>query len=101
MNWQRFLKDNPGVQSFWNSTRGQDTLAIRVRKKYPNLPTACQARGCNEARVLDFAHRPEFKMNGAWRSIDLYQPHMIWVLCPTCHRVLDEKIETPEQMGLK
>lgn len=30
----------------------------------------------------------------------MYQPNMIWVLCPTCHRVLDKGIETPEEMGL-
>lgn len=96
----QFKNQNPGAQAFYNKGRGGDTLEKRIRKKYPNLPKVCQAKGCGERRVLEFAHRPKFKRNGAWRKVSMYQPNMIWVLCPTCHRVLDKGIETPEEMGL-
>jgi hypothetical protein len=101
MDVDRFKRENPGVQRIYNRTRGRDTLEVRVRKKFPQLPKSCQAAGCTEARVLELAHRPEFKRNGAWRSIALYQPHMIWVLCPTHHRLIDRGICAPAEFGLQ
>jgi len=104
LDFQRFKERNQNAQQDYNTTRtkkqGSDTLFNRVMRKYPELPRACQARGCGESRVLELAHRPEFKRNGAWRTIDKYAPHMIWILCPTCHRVLDLGVETPEVLGL-
>lgn len=79
---------------------GPDTLITRLRKRYPDLPTCCEAAGCNEGRVLECAHKPEHKRNGAWRTLDKYERHMFWMLCPTHHRLLDLGIETVEQMGL-
>ena len=79
---------------------GRDTLITRLRHRYPDLPTVCETKNCLEQRVLEIAHKPEFKRNGGWRTQDKYERHMFWMLCPTCHRVLDFAIETPEQMGL-
>jgi uncharacterized protein YqcC (DUF446 family) len=95
---------NPKAMTAYNRERtkryGHDTLINRLHKRYQDLATACEARGCGESRVLEVAHKPEFKRNGAHRTLDKYERHMFWVLCPTCHRVLDREIETPEQMGL-
>lgn len=96
---------NPGAMAAYNRARtmrgGPDTLINRLRRRYPDLPLVCEAVGCDEARVLEAAHRPEFRRNGSWRTLSLYERHMFWMLCPTCHRVLDFGIETPEQLGLK
>lgn len=77
---------------------GKDTLYNRLQAEYDDLPTACEC--CGEARVVEIAHKPEFSRNGRWRVLSLYKRHMFWILCPTCHKVLDKRIETPEQMGL-
>lgn len=88
----------------YNKTRyaknGKDTLQKRLYKKYPDLPRVCEAKDCGEARVLTAAHKPGFERNGDWQVMKYYERHMFWMLCPTCHAVLDKKIETPEQMGL-
>lgn len=101
---QRFAAANPEAMQNYNRTRtkryGHDTLINRLRKVYPDLPSTCQAAGCDEGRVLEISHRPEYKRNGAWRAVSNCQPHMIWLLCPTCHRVLDLGIETASQLGL-
>lgn len=103
-DYRAFLATNPDSMRDYNRARtrkhGKDTLSNRLRKRYPDMPEVCEAGGCNESRVVEIAHRPEFKRNGAWRTMDLYERHMFWVLCPTCHRVLDREIETPEQLGL-
>jgi len=70
----------------------------RLWRKYPDLPRRCEA--CGEARVLDVAHRPGHERNGAWRTMEVMEPHMIWVLCPTCHALLDRLGFTAEQLGI-
>lgn len=102
-DFQRFKEANVDAMKSYNRERvkkhGRDTLMKRLWKRYGNLPLACEC--CGEARVLDIAHKPEHRRNGAHRTLDQYQRHMFWILCPTCHRVLDEGIESPEQMGLR
>lgn len=101
----RFKEDNPGAMHRYNLRRyaahGTDSLTTRLRKKFPDLPTVCEAIDCGEGRVLDFAHKPEFRRNGAYRVMKYYERHMFWVLCPTCHRLIDCGICTPEELGLK
>lgn len=103
-NHLRFRELHPNAMAAYNRTRvqshGRDTLITRLRKRYPDLPTVCEVPTCSESRVLDIAHKPKYKRNGSWRTLDKYKRHMFWMLCPTCHRVLDLKIETPRQMGL-
>jgi len=102
---RQFMVKEVGAMSNYNTTRrrthGRDTLITRLRKLYPDLPNVCEATNCNESRVLEVVHRPEFKRNGEWRMVSNSERHMIWILCPTCHRVLDRGIETPEQLGLQ
>lgn len=79
----------------------RDTLVKRLYKKYPDLPTSCEAAGCTEGRVIDLAHKPEFRRNGAHRTLDQYQRHMFWILCPTHHALLDRGVMSVKEMGLR
>lgn len=101
---KRFHALNPTAMKNYNTKRyqkyGRDNLITRLRKKYPYLPTVCEAVDCNEGRVTEIAHKPAFKRNGAHRVLKHYQRHMFWVLCPTCHRLVDYGICTPAELGL-
>lgn len=70
----------------------------RLWRKYPELPHACE--GCGESRVLDVAHRPQHARQGAWRTMEVMEPHMIWVLCPTCHALLDRAGYSAAALGI-
>lgn len=95
-----FHRKNPTIQTTYNSRRRfkDSGVVARLRRKYPNLPTACQS--CGEARIVELAHRPEHRRNGAWRKMENTKPQMIWVLCPTCHNLLDRGICTQAELGL-
>ena len=71
---------------------------VRLRKRYPDLPKQCEA--CGEHRVLDVAHKPGHERNGAWRSKANCTPDKIWILCPTCHALLDRMHYDPSELGL-
>jgi endogenous inhibitor of DNA gyrase (YacG/DUF329 family) len=79
---------------------GRDSGFTRLYRWYPDLPRCCEAVGCGESRVLTAAHKPEFKRNGSPRTKKLYERHMFWILCPTCHTLLDRGICSPEELGL-
>lgn len=71
----------------------------RFRMRNPDAPTACES--CGESRVLDVAHKPGYERNGAWRSAkNCVWPQMVWLLCPTCHALLDRMRYRPEELGL-
>jgi endogenous inhibitor of DNA gyrase (YacG/DUF329 family) len=77
-----------------------DSNLARFRKTNPNAPHACEA--CGETRVLDTAHKPTCRRLGAWRSKQNCKwPEMVWVLCPTCHALLDRMHYPPEELGLR
>lgn len=77
-----------------------DSNLIRFRKTNPNAPKKCES--CGEHRVLDVAHKPGHERNGAWRnSKNCAWPKQVWVLCPTCHALLDRMRYSPEELGLK
>ena len=39
--------------------------------------------------------------NGQWRNINNTQwPEQVWVLCPTCHALVDRMRYSPEELGL-
>ncbi|MGH2607540.1 MAG: hypothetical protein ACRDHF_00505 [Tepidiformaceae bacterium] len=96
-----FLAANPGAQSFYNGERGhKDTLIERLRHRYPDLPRECEAQFCGEKRVLDMAHKPGFRRNGAWRTLRVYERHMFWILCPNHHALIDRGVAMPEEFGL-
>ena len=76
-----------------------DSNLTRFRRYNKNAPTACES--CGEVRVLDVAHKPDHWRNGAWRNSKNCQwPKMVWVLCPTCHALLDRMHYTPAELGL-
>lgn len=76
----------------------RDTILGRLWRKYPWLPRACEA--CGETRVLD-VHRPGHERRGAWISMRVNTPERIWILCPTCHALLDRLGYSVEQMGIR
>jgi hypothetical protein len=98
-----FLKKNPNIyEKYYQRSReknGKDGNLVRLYKRYPELPKCCES--CGESRVLDIAHRPEHKRNGAWRNLQNTTPEKIWILCPTCHALLDRKGYEPKQLNLK
>jgi hypothetical protein len=73
---------------------------VRFRRNNPDAPTCCEA--CGEDRVLEIAHKPSHPRLGAWRSVaNTKWPEKVWILCPTCHRLLDRMNYTPSELGLK
>lgn len=65
----------------------------------PNAPRACES--CGENRVLEVAHRLECPRLGERRTRLNYKwPEMVWVLCPTCHRLIDRMNYDPAELGL-
>ena len=103
-NQARFHELNPDAVRRYKETqrrmKGHDTLINRLRNRYTDLPTACECDTCYEHRVLDIAHKPEFKRNGAPRVMKHYARHMFWILCPTHHAIVDRGICTPAELGL-
>lgn len=76
-----------------------DSNLHRFYRTNPDAPRACES--CGESRVLDVAHKPGFSRMGAWRSSANCQwPKMVWVLCPTCHALLDRMHYPPTDLGL-
>lgn len=98
-----FHERNPGKRTEYNRRRvekhGPDTLLTRLYRRYPDLPTACES--CGEARVLDLAHKPDHARRGAHRTLRCYQRYMFWILCPTCHALVDRKVCRPDDLGLE
>lgn len=79
---------------------GPDSQNRRFYALNPNAPRACEA--CSEARVIEIAHRPGHERLGQRRTAaNMKWPEMVWVLCPTCHRLLDRMHYSPSDLGLK
>ncbi len=65
----------------------------------PDAPRACES--CGESRVTEISHKPGHERLGQRRSsANLKWPTMTWVLCPTCHRLLDRMNYSPSELGL-
>ncbi len=76
-----------------------DSNLIRFRRSNQNAPMRCES--CGEKRVLDVAHKPGHQRSGAWRSAkNCKWPEMVWVLCPTCHSLIDRMHYPPQELGL-
>lgn len=76
-----------------------DSNLIRFRRTNPDAPHACES--CGDIRVLDIAHKPGHERNGAWRNAkNCVWPEKVWVLCPTCHALIDRMRYPPEELGL-
>lgn len=98
----KFYYSNPTKDAEYRARskerRGPDGNLPRLYRRYPDAPRACQA--CGENRVLDMAHKPEFRRMGAWRTRENSSLDKIWALCPTCHALLDRMNYSPEELGL-
>lgn len=79
--------------------RRHETRLDRFLRLNPERQRRCEAEGCGEARVVEMAHKPFCKRNGRNPS-GYVQGDEVWLLCPTCHRLIDYGIETPASLGL-
>lgn len=100
---REFHVANPDRENWYRARNKEkqlpDSNQIRFFRANPDAPKCCEA--CGEARVLEIAHRPEHERNGRGRSISNCKwPEMVWVLCPTCHRLLDRMNYPPADLGL-
>ena len=81
-----------------NKRLPSDNLA-RFYKHNAAAPHNCEA--CGEDRVLEVAHKPGHERNGSSRSrTNCKWPDKVWVLCPTCHKLLDRMHYDPSELGL-
>lgn len=77
-----------------------DSMHVRFYRLNPDAPKCCEA--CGETRVTEIAHRPGHERLGQRRSsANMQWPEMVWVLCPTCHRLLDRMNYLPSDLGLR
>ncbi len=99
---RKFYAANPGKFAEYHQNRrekvGPDGNLKRFYARYPHAPRACQS--CGETRVLDVAHKPGHERRGAWRSAKNTTLDKVWILCPTCHALLDRMGYSPDEMGL-
>lgn len=89
----------PVYRAAQRAKQRRDTPLERLWRRWPWLPRACEA--CGESRVLDIAHRPEHARKGAWSVKSNCTPEKIWILCPTCHALLDRLRYNAEQLGMR
>lgn len=99
--WHLRNPDREGVyRARTKAKRLPDSNLTRFRRHNPDAPMCCES--CGEHRVLDLAHKPGKERNGAWRSVSNSRwPDMVWVLCPTCHALLDRMRYDPADLGLQ
>lgn len=91
---------NPERKKAYNDNRPfKDSVLGRLRRRYSDIPVGCES--CGESRILEVSHKPQHKRNGAWRVAANLKRHMFWVLCPTCHKLLDRGIYSTEDLHLK
>jgi len=98
----KFYAKNPTKLSEYRKKsrdkRGPDSNLKRFYARHPDAPRKCQS--CGEDRVLDIAHKPEHQRNGAWRSSKNTTLDKVWILCPTCHALLDRMHYDPADLRL-
>lgn len=76
-----------------------DSNLTRFYRWNPGAPKSCQS--CGESQVLEVAHRPSHRRLGSHRArANSKWPDAVWVLCPTCHRLLDRMHYPPSELGL-
>lgn len=100
---REFHAANPDRENWYRARSKEkklpDSNHVRFYRANPTAPKHCES--CGESRVLEIAHKPNHERNGRGRSLSNCQwPTMVWVLCPTCHRLLDRMNYTPSELGL-
>lgn len=100
--WERFGdKKKQKMSEYYQKSRdkiGPDGNQKRFYSRYPGVPRSCQS--CGEARVLDIAHKNGHARDGAHRSKENTTVDKVWILCPTCHALLDRMNYDPSALGL-
>ena len=97
--WQR--QKPTKAKEYYQKSRaklGPDGNLKRFYARYPQAPRACQS--CGETRVLDVAHKPGHERKGQWRNVGNTTLDKVWILCPTCHALLDRMGYSPSELGL-
>lgn len=99
---KRWGKNNPARRdSYYRKSAakfGVDRPLKRLWRTFPEMPRCCES--CGDDRVLDIAHKPHARRNGARRSRKNTNPATAWILCPTCHALLDRKGWSPTELGI-
>jgi len=100
--WKKQANPHHKMKEYHRKSRerlGPDSNLKRFYRNNPDAPHECES--CGEHRVLDIAHKPGFERNGSWRSVgNTLWPKKTWVLCPTCHALLDRMNYAPQELGL-
>lgn len=101
---REFHKRRPLMEAIYRAKTKAKTLPdnanVRFYRLNPKAPKLCEA--CGESRVTEVAHKPGHERFGARRTNgNLRWPEMTWILCPTCHRLLDRMGYSPDDLGLK
>ena len=100
---REFHKRQPEAEAIYRARTTAKQLPdgnnIRFYRHNPDAPRACES--CGESRVVETAHKPHKRRYGAHRSSkNCKWPEMVWVLCPTCHVLLDRMHYPPDELGL-
>ncbi len=100
---REFHKRKPEMEKIYRErTREKQTPDSVLKRFYswnPSAPTSCES--CAEHRVLEIAHKPQYQRFGERRKKDNCRwPQMVWVLCPTCHELLDRMNYSPSELNL-
>lgn len=98
----KFFNGKPKLRAmYYRRSReklGPDGNLRRFYARFTDAPRACQS--CGETRVLDVAHKPGHERNGAWRNVANTTIDKVWILCPTCHALIDRMGYDPTELGL-
>lgn len=100
---REFHKRRPEMEAAYRArTRAKrlpDNSNVRFYRINPSAPRACQS--CGESRVLDVAHRLGHERIGERRTAANWKwPEKVWILCPTCHALVDRMHYDPAELGL-
>ena len=97
-----YKRDPKRVELYRARTKAKrlpDGNLIRFYRVNPHAPRSCEV--CGECRVVDIAHKPGHYRNGARRRMvsDMW-PDKVWILCPTCHALVDRMHYPPSDLKL-
>lgn len=100
---REFHKRRPEMEQVYRARTKEkklpDSNLVRFYRWNPDAPRECES--CAERRVLDVAHKPGYERIGEHRKRDnSLWPEMVWVLCPTCHSLIDRMNYEPRELGL-
>jgi len=80
------------------SNSGKDRTVFRFIRKNPDIPYACQS--CGENRIVEISHKPSRRRGGRKLLRGNSDRNDVWLLCPTCHELIDRMGYDPKELGL-